>query len=132
MCAIRTRIDNNEPYNLLCVFSAFSFEEFVNGVFNSYSFGAGNNNLEYNNEIFTYQKSISYNDIPINKGIEKGNNIFTISSGYFRNMARHFAKSAIYALEIYNRDLTDEEIAKVKARMIAEYEEKTGNKYEEE
>lgn len=132
VCAIRTRIDNNEPYNLLCVSSDFSFEEFVNGVFNSYSFGAGNNNLEYNNEIFTYQKSISYNDIPINKGIEKANNIFTISSGYFRNMVRHFAKSTIYALEIYNRDLTDEEIAKVKARMIAEYEEKTGNKYEEE
>ena len=41
---------------------------------------------------------------------------------------------ALYALEIYDRDLTDEEIAKVKERMIAEYEEKkkTGNKYEEE
>ena len=64
--------------------------------------------------------------------MEKANNIFTISSGYFRNMTRYFAKSAIYALEIYNRDLTDEKIAKVKARMIAEYESKTSNKYEEE
>lgn len=44
---------------------------------------------------------------------------------------RH-ASAALYALEIYDRDLTDEEIAKVKERMIAEYEEKTGNKYEEE
>lgn len=132
VCAIRERIDNNEPYTLFSILNAFSFEEFLNGKFNSYSFGAGQNNLEYNNDIFTYQKSISYNGTPIIKGITEPIDILTISSGYFRNSARYFAKNALYALEIYDRDLTDEEIAKVKERMIAEYEEKTGNIYTEE
>lgn len=43
-----------------------------------------------------------------------------------------YSSIALYALEIYDRDLTDKEIAAVKARMIIEYESKTGNKYEEE
>ena len=34
---------------------------------------------------------------------------------------------ALYALEIYDRDLTEEEIETVKQRMMAEYEKATGN-----
>jgi hypothetical protein len=37
------------------------------------------------------------------------------------------AKVALYALNIYNRDLTDKEIEAEKLKMIAEYEEKTGD-----
>lgn len=36
-------------------------------------------------------------------------------------------KVALYALNIYNRDLTDKEIEAEKLKMIAEYEEKTGD-----
>ena len=38
---------------------------------------------------------------------------------------------AFYALKIYNRDLTDEEIEKEKAKMIKRYKDKTGEKYTE-
>lgn len=37
------------------------------------------------------------------------------------------ASVALYALEIYDRDLSEEEIEQVKQRMIAEYEKATGN-----
>ena len=37
---------------------------------------------------------------------------------------------ALYALEIYDRDLTEEEIETVKKRMIKEYEQATNNKLE--
>lgn len=43
-----------------------------------------------------------------------------------------FGNIALYALEIYNRDLTDNrEIKRVKARLIAEYEKETGEKFVE-
>lgn len=42
-----------------------------------------------------------------------------------------FGNIALYALEIYNRDLTDREIKRVKARLIAEYEKETGEKFVE-
>lgn len=79
---------------------------------------------------FIYQTKDKYNG----KAIYVGN---TSQSEDILALFRPFENGnsssiVLYALEIYDRDLTDEEIAKVKARMIAEYEEKTGNKYEEE
>lgn len=79
-------------------------------------------------ELFTYQTSTVNNGSPIIKGDSTGTNklsLFTSHAGHTDS-----ANIAFYALEIYDRDLTDEEIEKVKERMIAEYEEKTGNKYD--
>lgn len=82
-------------------------------------------------DLFVYQNSKTYNgikDLTIGdkEGLSQNLSLFSMDNTYLPISA------ALYALEIYDRDLTDEEIAKVKARMIAEYEEKTGNKYEEE
>ena len=81
---------------------------------------------------FSYMTSNKYND----NTIAKGNDVATIDKirlfSYYAHNNNFVYNAALYALEIYDRDLTDEEIATVKARMIAEYEEKTGNKYEEE
>lgn len=45
---------------------------------------------------------------------------------------RNTISVALYALEIYDRDLSEEEIETVKQRMIAEYEKATGNILEPE
>lgn len=97
------------------------------------SFGRDNDIQSYfnNNNIFVYLSSSKYNGKAILKGSRQGEPMLCIFR-YYTNLNNFYANAAIYALEIYDRDLTDEEIAKVKARMIAEYEEKTGNKYEEE
>lgn len=83
-------------------------------------------------ELFSYQTTNKYN----NKLIDSYNHEAKDKIGLFchdtGSKGRYATSVALYALEIYDRDLTDEEIVKVKARMIAEYEEKTGNKYEEE
>lgn len=68
-----------------------------------------------------------YNGNPIQKGNSVGLEKLFIDR--FSSSDSRLYNGALYALEIYDRDLTDEEIAKVKARMIAEYEEKTGEKY---
>lgn len=79
---------------------------------------------------FIYQTKDKYNGKAINVGnVSQSGDILALFSAFKRARS---SSIVLYALEIYDRDLTDEEIATVKARMIAEYEEKTGNKYEEE
>ena len=80
--------------------------------------------------LFTYQTSKKYNGNALEIGTSEGSNEFSLFK--LGNSFSYPFKGALYALEIYDRDLTDEEIAKVKERMIAEYEAKTGNKYTEE
>lgn len=110
---------------------AFQFERFVNGTAIAINFGKNNYPVVNLDTSFVCQTSNSYNGQNlVNKGDGVDNNIFSIFT-YNAYSPRGCINSALYALEIYDRDLTDEEIAKVKARMIAEYEEKTGNKYEE-
>lgn len=75
-------------------------------------------NTDYSNKLLVFRREA--------KSVTEPLYLFTQEDSY------GFSTIVLYALEIYDRDLTDEEIAKVKARMIAEYEEKTGNKYEEE
>lgn len=88
-------------------------------------------NLPIDDKPFVYCTSSKYNNIVLTKGDNNVQyNILNLFCG--TNKGQECSSVALYALEIYDRDLTDEEIAKVKARMIAEYEEKTGNKYEEE
>lgn len=94
------------------------------------SYNARNSNLEYI-EPFSYMTSVKYNDVAIKKGSSK-NYSSEICLFKSRSSVYLYSNIALYALEIYGRDLTEGEIAKVKERMIAEYEEKTGNTYEEE
>lgn len=140
VCAIRKWIDYF--HNLSCLVAKRSSVNPVNGAFNfeldiaagkwrTDSFAAGNIIQSDETLSFTYQNSKVYNGEKINTG----SGIDSDALGIFAmpvNPLTSKSKIALYALEIYDRDLTDEEIAKVKARMIAEYEEKTGNKYEEE
>lgn len=106
---------------------AFSVERKVSysgGYFSTESFG---NSTEitsvYNSDLSfisqTTEKYLSYN---VSVGEVEDSNYLYLFSGYKGLL--ELSSIALYALEIYNRDLTDEEIAKVKARMIAEYEEK--------
>lgn len=87
--------------------------------------------INYYPKLFTYQTSNKYNGALIKKGENTGTNVLNLFKLNYSDSSYLFM-GALYALEIYDRDLTDEEIALVKARMIREYEEGTGNKYEEE
>lgn len=92
---------------------------------NTYNFG-NITNIEELQDLFRWQTSKSYCGI---NSLNIGNNtaddelfLFAIRIGDSR-----FCKAALYALEIYDHDLTDEEIESVKEAMISEYEKETGN-----
>lgn len=140
--ALRKWLDTNKSglglvsnINALNEEGAFLFEEkgIAGTNFSVRNFGSETDIQDYfnNDNIFTYLSSSEYNDKAISKCSKQGEPMLSIFK-YYANLNNFYANAALYALEIYDRDLTDEEIAKVKARMIAEYEEKTGNKYEEE
>lgn len=140
VCAIRKWLEIDLSVNTKFIteqgrqaYGSFCIETILGGIKRAISF----NNLSVidfdENLNFIYQTSNNYNGTNISKG---SSTLFDGNLGLFKVLATasnsKCIKIALYALEIYNRDLTDEEIANVKARMIAEYESKTGNKYEEE
>lgn len=97
-------------------------------VYRTYSFGRSNTLNEFDKNMFIYQTANKYNGNAIVTGDANGINELKL----FCNESNNWRSSvALYALEIYDRDLTDKEIEVVKERMIKRYEEKTGNKYEE-
>ena len=105
---------------------AFIFEGVSsNGNANTYSYYQSSGIITLP-PLLSYQTSTNYNGktiVPGNVGDSGTNlNIFNIRGEDSRK-----AKMALWALDIYNRDLTDEEIEEAKAKMIAEYEEKTGD-----
>lgn len=106
---------------------AFALE----GKANSNTFNFGMEKSVTIPDLFTSQTSVKYNGQSINSGeLNEGNS----SIGMFVDNVStkgSYAPIAFYALEIYDRDLSDEELSKVKARMIKQYESKTGLKYEE-
>lgn len=107
---------------------AFIFEQFSESVksFMNYSI---NNKITYSDNPFVHTTSNNYN---FTNNIKKGTIVGQNKLHIFGDKGiSQYGNIALYALEIYDRDLTDEEIAKVKARMIAEYEAKTGEKYVE-
>lgn len=134
--AIRKWINDTQPRCLLSTHSgssdgAFQMEKYSNNVgFYCFNFGASTGMQSFSPNDIVYQTSRSYNgNIELAKGSSDGTSVLNL----FRYMAnQEYGSAALYALEIYGRDLTEGEIAKVKERMIAEYEEKTGNTYEEE
>ena len=120
---------------------AFTLEKIVNNNNNDIiNFGITTNikgeNTLLMQDVFTYMSSKKYNGKDLEIGKETDSSRLNLFAGYTflqqLNGKAELSNIALYAIEIYNRDLTDEEIAKVKERMIAEYELKTGNKYEEE
>lgn len=100
----------------------FIFEIQTNLVYN---YGQQNTKLNYP-ELLSWQTSKEYNGQHIASGSAKSfdKNMYLFK---FRQSATDYSSIALYALDIYNRDLTDEEIEEAKAKMIAEYEEKTGD-----
>lgn len=95
----------------------------------TYSFGKGNgiNNIS---DVFTYQSSTSNNGKNITPGNAIDNEGLVIFNSVLNIDVSRYSSIALYALEIYDRDLTDEEIESVKEAMIKEYEEATNNKLE--
>ncbi|QOR58360.1 hypothetical protein [uncultured phage cr118_1] len=140
VCAIRKWINIDLSVNTKFIteqskkyYGNFGIEAIISGIKHAISFNSLPS-IDFDENLnFIYQRSNNYNGTNISNG---SNPSFDGNLGLFKDLASagnyKCSKIALYALEIYNRDLTDEEIAKVKARMIAEYEEKTGNKYEEE
>lgn len=107
---------------------AFVFERFNTST--KYFINCGlNNSVPFDEKIIVHSTSINYNSSnPLKKGDNLSqNNLYILGD----KGINQYANIALYALEIYDRDLTDEEIAKVRERMIAEYEAKTGEKYVE-
>ncbi|MDM8232331.1 hypothetical protein QUW56_02815 [Phocaeicola barnesiae] len=137
VCAIREIISDKGCFlsNRKKAYSgAFSIELYLNGKYYTTSFSGDVTQVITMNSsnLFIHQNSNYYNNQKINAGpISEGVPVLCLFNLTDSNTT-YTSSLALYALEIYDRDLTDEEIATVKARMIAEYEEKTGNKYEEE
>lgn len=97
---------------------AFSMEyDSVNPL--TYSFGAENKISSFK-EDFTYQTSNKYNDESI---LSNGDFVQTDNLLLFRKRLNfsYYSSIALYALEIYDHDLTDEEIQSVKEAMYNEY-----------
>lgn len=86
-------------------------------------------NTPFKEDLF-YFTSNKYNGTSITKGtIETYNGILFIFTNK-KSTLDWISSIALYALEIYDHDLTDEEIESVKEAMIKEYEEATNNKLE--
>lgn len=142
VCAIRKLLNGSKA---LCFISkrkngsahdgAFEIERIMqnsSGILSdiTYSFGQ-ETYIKYNNDIFTFQKSNFYNSTNIKVGNQEDTDKLCLFISLYNSFTDN-GSFALYALEIYDRDLTDEEIAKVKERMIKRYEEKTGETYVEE
>lgn len=111
---------------------SFYIENRTNNSWSTYSFGGITNYLDvdYNND-FVFQTSLSYNNYPINKG-ENTNSINRLYLFRLAGWVFSYLPSAFYAMDIYGEDITSEQIALVKERMIKRFEEKTGETYVEE
>ena len=113
--------------NAMCVASncsnwftdgAFVFEYEYNTL-NTISFG-GIINVSNYPELFSYQTSKSYNGVPLSVKDFSGTNTLVLFKPYVtRPNSSH---SALYALEIYDRDLTPYQIEAVKKRLMDRYE----------
>lgn len=118
VCALR-KIITNKGYVCSTAYEvgngAFIFEGI--GVNDTYSFGKVNN-IILNPSLFTYQTSKSYNGKQITPGEAESTNRLLIFGGLLHNLSN----IALYALEIYDRDLTPYQIEAVKKRLMDRYE----------
>ena len=103
---------------------AFLFECIEANSHRIYSYGA----ITFINsfpDLFSFQKKNKYNTNSIGVGNNQDGSTLSLFRGRYGYY--YYSNIALYSLEIYNRDLTEEEIDTVKQRMIAEYEKATGN-----
>lgn len=112
----------------------FCFEKYGNSsLFNVvYSYGKHSEINISNDEVFSYMTSKAYNGASISKGTAEGIDFLLLFAGLSNDggiTIKEYSKAAIYSVEIYNRDLSEEEIAEVKKKMIEKYEKETGEKY---
>ena len=121
ICAIR-EIDFNllagKEYLLSNSKGNFNCAFFFEGFEDVWSFGASTG-FTPNESLFSFQTSKSYNGTTIKIGsVTEGTDRLIIFSGY-ANMG--YCQSALYALEIYDRDLTPYQIEAVKKRLMDKY-----------
>ena len=129
VCALRKWISEKDNQIFACKINngshgAFMFECREEGGQRVYSFGT----LTFIKDIpdlFSYQKKNQYNTSVLNVGNNLDGNTLLLFRG--RDSYPYYGNIALYALEIYDRDLSEAEIETVKQRMIAEYEKATGN-----
>lgn len=82
----------------------------------TYNFNSSNKVNEYP-ELTTYQNSIEYNGLELTIGTPTA----TTNNLKLFNLASGYSKIALYALEIYDRDLTPYQIEAVKKRLMDKY-----------
>lgn len=73
----------------------------------------------FHNELFTYQNSIKYNETSLSKGEERNTSKLAIFR-FATDVNNYYGEFALYTFEIYNRDLTDEEVENVHEAMYEE------------
>ena len=129
VCALRKWLDKEKDQVLLCKLNddnhgAFLFECIEANSHRIYSYGA----ITFINsfpDLFSFQKKNKYNTYSIGVGNNQDGSTLSLFRGRYGYY--YYSNIALYALEIYDRDLTEEEIETVKQRMMAEYEKATGN-----
>ena len=134
VCALRKWLNKEKDQVFLCKTNnpnhgAFMFECYERNEYKIYSYGQLTRVNEFP-DLFSHQKTNQYNTTSISVGnYTDGSTLFLFRG---RMDFPHYCEIALYALEIYDRDLSEEEIETVKQRMIAEYEKATGNILEPE
>lgn len=134
VCALRKWLNKEKDQVFLCKTNnpnhgAFMFECYERNEYKIYSYGQLTRVNEFP-DLFSHQKTNQYNTTSISVGnYTDGSTLFL-----FRGIRDfpYYCEIALYALEIYDRDLSEEEIEQVKQRMIADYEKATGNILEPE
>lgn len=96
---------------------SFEYNNISENKLNTITFGNASSWVNYE-EGFSFQTSKKYNNSVIRQGdvIDENNVLYLLS-----NNLKHFFRTAFYALEIYDHDLTDEETQSVKEAMYNEY-----------
>ena len=132
VCALRKWLNKEKDQVFLCKTNnpnhgAFMFECYEGNEYRIYSYGKLTRVNEFP-DLFSHQKTNQYNTTSIRVGnYTDGSTLFLFRG---RMDFPYYCEIALYALEIYDRDLTEEDIETVKQRMIKEYEKATNNKLE--
>lgn len=114
-CFLSNRVANDTNNN------AFNVELYQGDNRWTRSFSTANQGLIGYPQTLTYQTSKQYNDQEITTEQEWEIGVNTIYLGTLGNVLQYMFKGAFYALDIFDHDLTEEEIQKVKDQYKKEY-----------
>ena len=100
----------------------FNFESY-NDQYNTTSFGNTVELDSFEKDVFSYMTSVSYNGTHVDKGVHESgfDNGLSIFASKVYNYSGHNSKVALENLHVYSRDLSPEEIAYVKNRMLSQH-----------